>query len=171
MKLQTHIAFSIGASSILASIIDKHFLGIGTLWLWMCLSLSLLINILIDKYGHEKILVKYGVVYRRAPHLHSLNYAPLTACLSLILVPILYINYTTYIASLIPTLYAIGLIIVLTHLLLDYLTENGIYIKKRGNFVRISCCNFKYNNPTINYVFTIAGIVMLLTAIYNFLSI
>nr|WP_255430345.1 hypothetical protein [Sulfolobus sp. NOB8H2] len=58
-----------------------------------------------------------------------------------------------------------GLIVGPSHILLDVFTERGIYIKRNGKWRRFALAHFSYDNPAINGLVIIAGVIMLLAAI------
>ena len=116
--------------------------------------ISVTANNVIDHLGHE-IRGKY---VSRTPRTHtlprSIGWGLLTS------VPIVLALHTG-IAIL------DGVIVGPSHMLLDVFTERGIYHKVDGRWRRIALAHFSYDNPIVNGLAIIAGVIMLFAAIHN----
>jgi hypothetical protein len=53
-----------------------------------------------------------------------------------------------------------------SHMLLDVFTERGIYVKRNGKWRRVALAHFSYDNPAVNGLAILFGILMLLAALY-----
>ncbi|ABW02623.1 DUF1286 domain-containing protein [Caldivirga maquilingensis] len=158
MRFRTHVVFSIGLTALIESA-----LGISNIILLLgsSLVLSYLINFLIDALGHEE---KNGFTHR-SPRTHTMSRS-FTLGLIISLLVALFLYYMTPIGA------YNALIIVLmgpltgwSHMLLDALTEGGIYIRRNGRWVRFALAHFKYNNTVLNWLFTIIGILLLIKSL------
>jgi len=58
-----------------------------------------------------------------------------------------------------------GVVAGLSHMLLDIFTEKGIYHKVNGRWKRIALAHFSYNNPFVNGLATVLGIIMLVVSL------
>ena len=158
MQLRTHVVFSIGLTTLIEST-----LGISNIILILgsSLVLSYLINFLIDALGHEE---KNGFI-RRSPRTHTMGRS-FTLGLIISLLVALFLYYMTPIGSYKALIIVLmGPVIGWSHMLLDALTENGIYVKRRGRWVRFALAHFKYNNIALNWLFIIIGIIMLIRSL------
>ena len=54
-----------------------------------------------------------------------------------------------------------------SHMLLDVFTERGIYVKRNGKWKRFALAHFSYNNPAVNGLAILLGILMLFAAVHN----
>ncbi|WP_291764719.1 DUF1286 domain-containing protein [Caldivirga sp. UBA161] len=158
MKLRTHIIFSIGLTALIESA-----LGISNIILLLGSSivLSYLINLLIDVLGHEE---RNGFT-RRSPRTHTMGRSFAVGLIVSILVA-LFLYYMSPIGiykALIIVL--MGPVVGWSHMLLDMLTENGIYVKRRGRWVRFALAHYKYNNPVLNWLFIIIGVMLLIKSL------
>ena len=52
-------------------------------------------------------------------------------------------------------------------MLLDIFTERGIYHKVDGKWKRIALAHFSYDNPIVNGLAILLGVIMLFAAIHN----
>ncbi|ADX83215.1 hypothetical protein SiH_1867 [Sulfolobus islandicus HVE10/4] len=59
-----------------------------------------------------------------------------------------------------------GVVVGPSHLFLDVFTERGIYVKKYGRWRRFALAHFRYDNPAINGLAILLGVIMLLAALY-----
>jgi len=53
-----------------------------------------------------------------------------------------------------------------SHMLLDVFTERGIYVKRNGKWKRFALAHFSYDNPAVNWIAILFGILMLFTSYY-----
>ncbi|MEL9990523.1 MAG: DUF1286 domain-containing protein [Thermoproteus sp.] len=147
MKLETHIIFSLGLVSF-----ALHSLGAPPYKaLTIAFIASLFGNYIIDKIGHR------GHV--RTPLTHTL---PRSIAWSLLSVPLAVLPFG--LASLPAALMAAALTGP-SHMLLDALTEEGIYVKREGKWRRWAIAHFRYNNFVANGIAALAGIIMLVASL------
>ena len=78
------------------------------------------------------------------------------------LIPLMIIH-----GNLIPLMIIDGIIVGPSHILLDAFTKTGIPIKKdkKGKWICISLTDLKYNNPVLNSLAILAGIIMLIISL------
>lgn len=158
MKLRTHVAFSVGLTAL-----TESTLGISNIILLLGSSivLSYLVNLIIDALGHEE---KDGFT-RRSPRTHTMGRS-FTAGLIISLLVALFLYYMSPIGAYRALIIALmGPVVGWSHMLLDALTENGIYVKRRGRWVRFALAHFKYNNPALNWLFIIIGVMLLIKSL------
>ena len=57
-----------------------------------------------------------------------------------------------------------------SHMLLDAFTERGIYVKRNGKWRRVALAHFSYDNPAVNGLAILLGILMLFasTQLHNY---
>jgi hypothetical protein len=125
---------------------------------------SAVANTLIDKLGHEMVNVNGKFIPRRTPLTHTwfrsvLWGFGLSVPIFMILPPV-YHYYQLWNPIILMIVY--GLSVGPSHMLLDVFTEKGIYVKKDGKWVRFALAHFKYNDPFINTLAIITGILLLL---------
>jgi len=156
MKLRTHYVFSLG----LLFLVDSLIVGSSLSLLILTGIISVVANNVIDSLGHE---VK-GKYIARTPRTHTLPRSVVWG--SVVTIPlaiILYYLYPDY--YLVATIVLDGVIVGLSHMLLDIFTERGIYHKVNGKWKRIALAHFSYNNPFANGLAILVGILMLFEAI------
>jgi len=163
MKLKTHYTFSLG----LLYLVDSFFIDSPYYLLVMTLLVSVIVNNLIDSFGHE---IK-GMYISRTPRTHTIPRSALWGLLvSVPLALVLYfmpfnLYFHPSIGFILLTVFD-GIIAGLSHMLLDVFTEKGIYIKKKGRWRRFALAHFCYDNPLVNGLADILGVLMLILAIY-----
>jgi hypothetical protein len=59
-----------------------------------------------------------------------------------------------------------GILVGPSHMLLDVFTERGIYVKRNGKWRRFALAHFSYDNPLVNGLAILLGVIMLLAALY-----
>jgi len=59
-----------------------------------------------------------------------------------------------------------GIVVGPSHMLLDAFTENGIFKKENGQWVRFALAHRKYNDPLANGITIALGALMLLFSIW-----
>ena len=161
MKLRTHYVFSTG----LLTLVDTLFINF-----YYSLVLSaygaVIANTLIDKLGHREVLTRRGYVPARTPLTHTLYRSIAWGLISIIpfLLLLLLLTKTRY-YYIIP-LAIDGIIVGPSHMLLDAFTERGVYVKRKGKWVRFALAHYKYDNPTVNSLAILAGFLLLLIAYY-----
>jgi hypothetical protein len=144
----THFVF--GAGSVVALFpalpVDLRILLAG--------SLSLIVNFVIDEFGH----VTHGGFVARSPLTHSVLTAPLWGGLA---------GYGLWAvgsslglpgASLEVAFVAAGVVVAGAHLLLDSMTERGVYLATN----RVALAHFGSGNVLLNTMFVVGGLVLFL---------
>ncbi len=155
MKARTHDVFSVGAGWYLLSLLSALSLDAMLVTIWLSLS----VNFVIDAAGHS---TGFSGRPSRTRLTHSVFTAPLwggalgfgSAYLGAGLGFSSSDSYSMALWSL------AGAVIALGHLLLDGLTQAGVYYWKR----RMAIAHFSYDNPLLNAGFTVAGVVLALLA-------
>jgi hypothetical protein len=156
MELRTHYVFSLG----LLFLIDSLIIDTSLYLLILTGIISVVGNNIIDSLGHET----KGKYITRTPRTHTLSRSILWGLVVTIpLAIILYYFYPDY--YLVSIIVLDGVIVGLSHMLLDIFTERGIYHKVNGKWKRIALAHFSYNNPFVNGLAIILGILMLFEAI------
>ncbi|ARM77087.1 DUF1286 domain-containing protein [Acidianus manzaensis] len=165
MKLRSHYIFSTGLLALFNSMIIHEFY----INLFISSIISVISNSLIDRIGHE---IK-GPYIARSPRTHTIPRSIIWGIIpsiiliviSEILVTIIFetdYSFETYFVC----IFLDGIIVGPSHMLLDVFTEKGIYVKKNNHWNRFAIAHFKYNNPIINGIAILCGIIMLY---YSFL--
>ncbi|GGP19680.1 hypothetical protein GCM10007981_04340 [Thermocladium modestius] len=142
MLLKVHVIFTMGLCALVASSLDSEaIIGIAIIQ-------SIIVNYAIDQLGHRG-----GV---RIPRTHSPTGALITGLSTAPLALLAKVTpiYVTAVAL-------IGALAGLSHLLLDSMTENGIYVRGR----RRAISHFRFNDNALNQAFMIMGVAMLLIAL------
>ncbi|AAY79641.1 DUF1286 domain-containing protein [Sulfolobus acidocaldarius] len=160
MRLYAHYVFTIGVLVFINSFLvtplsppnyyDSLFYG-GLL--------SVFSNTLIDRLGHE-IRGKY---ISRTPTTHTFPRSMLWSLLVSVLLSFLFF----YVRHTIPYYLLIdGVIAGPSHMVLDIFTERGIYVKRNGRWKRFALAHFRYNNPAVNGLAVLLGLLMMLVPLY-----
>jgi membrane-bound metal-dependent hydrolase YbcI (DUF457 family) len=152
VKLSTHVLFGVGVAAF-----SMRFIAPVMLVYWhIVLFVAALMQVLIDVLSHEKRVVNGRVIYRRTKFLHSPTGATvLGLLLGLYLVVVFpYGDIGVFVALLLSAY---------SHLLLDAITEHGIYILGRRTSSRRL---LRYNNPLANALFQLIGIGLLLYSLF-----
>ncbi len=139
MKLYAHYLFTFG---ILSLFIREPVGLLIALWL------SLSVNRLID-YGH---VLRNGVP-SRSWTTHDVFTAPVWG----LAVGILTFYGLRYISIALPVVILMGVVSALSHLLLDSLTEGGVFVLGR----RKALAHYRYNSLWLNGAFAFAGMLFL----------
>jgi len=159
MKLRTHYVFSLGLLSLFDSVLLSDSLEI----IIIAGVISVITNNVIDSLGHE---IK-GKYISRTPVTHTiprsigwglLTSAPIALALRFLLhspIGLILVTATD------------GAVAGLSHMLLDIFTEKGIFHKVDGRWKRIALAHFSYDNPFVNGLATLLGILMLFVAVHN----
>ncbi|ACP36069.1 Protein of unknown function DUF1286 [Sulfolobus islandicus L.S.2.15] len=155
MKLVTHYVFSAGLLTLLSS----FFLNFYTAF-FLSSIIAVIGNSLIDKLGHREIQTRRGLIPVRTPLTHTVPRSVLWGWIpSLLLIPLTGYYHETIIISLIALLNGPS------HMLLDVFTERGIYVKKDGRWRRVALAHFRYDNPAVNGLAILLGVMMLFAAV------
>ena len=156
MKLRTHYVFSLGLLFLIDSLIVESSLYL----LILTGIISVVGNNIIDSLGHET----KGKYITRTPRTHTLPRSIGWGLLVTLPIGItFYYLYPDY--YLVAIIVLDGVIVGLSHMLLDIFTERGIYHKVNGKWKRIALAHFSYNNPFANGLAILVGILMLFEGI------
>lgn len=153
MKLSTHIIFAAGVTAFSM----RYIYPVLVIHWPIVIVVAMAMQALIDVLSHETRVVNGRVIHRRTKFLHS----PLGATL-------LGLGLGLYLMFVLP-FEGFGVIIALllaaySHLLLDAITEHGIYVfGKRTSRRRL----LRYNNPIANGFFQLIGILLLLITFFH----
>ncbi len=155
MKAITHNLFSVGVGFYLVFRMDGPS---SCLNLFLIVWLAFATNEVIDVLGH----FTRGSIAVRSFWTHSIFTAPLwgiaLAVASVYLLDVA-ISQNMTISQ---TLFAAGLgtMFAYSHLLLDALTEGGVYLGRR----RVALAHLRYNNPILNGAFATIGVLLAFAA-------
>jgi len=155
LKAITHDAFSLGVCLYLAYHVDQPpTLAFLILVVWLAFAT----NELIDVLGH----VTKGGRPVRSFWTHSVFTAPLWGIAAALVSAYI---LDTIAGQAIATSQAIvvcglGIVFAYSHLLLDALTEGGVYLGRR----RVALAHFRYDNLTLNGAFTALGVLLVFAA-------
>lgn len=159
MKLATHYIFSAGLISLVLSFISK--LSFPYIFL-ISFFVSFVGNRVIDGLGHEMVSGWNKLYPRRTPLTHTIPRSVLWGIA--VVAPLLFIIYFFgELRFFFPVLIA-GVIVGPSHMILDIFTEAGIYVKKNGKWKRIALAHFAYNDPFVNSISSVLGLLMLFFA-------
>ncbi|AAK42089.1 DUF1286 domain-containing protein [Saccharolobus solfataricus] len=172
MRLRTHYVFSTGLLTLLDSGIFHEYFYYTLI---LCGIVSVIGNSLIDRIGHKEIITRYGYISMRTPLTHTIPRSVVWGIISIIPIFILLLiyyyglNYHEYYLFSINNRVILltllnGIVVGPSHMLLDVFTERGIYVKKYGKWRRFALAHFKYDNPAINGLAIIVGIIMIYLA-------
>jgi len=155
LKQITHYLFSVGLSFCVLSL----FRSVNADYLLVAVWLSISVNFIIDLLGH----VSRNGTPSRSWVTHSVFTAP--ACGGLVggftLAAISTLLELRPLWTVIAFWTTVGAIIAVGHLLLDSLTEAGVFLTRR----RIALAHFGYNNQLLNLGFILAGIFLAIVSL------
>lgn len=145
--MRTHVVFTAGLLALMLR-------GLFRLPLYDALAVAFVVsvvaNYLIDALGHEG--------RRRTPLTHtvprSMAWGLASSLAAVAIMP----------DAILPAL-AAGAVAGPSHMLLDAITEHGIYVKRNGRWRRLALAHIRYNNPLANSAFMLLGISLLVLAI------
>ncbi len=159
MKLSTHIITGLSVALVLSFIINKSEITIDHLSIAMIL--SFILNSTIDYIGHRRV-GRY--VFRSVATHEVLNNIYLSLIIGVVFYIALY-NVYSKVKILEYVIYSIA--IGLTHLILDYLTINGIYVRKGRSIYRVrSRISRRYDDYYLNGIASIFSSLVILIIIY-----
>jgi hypothetical protein len=150
LKAITHLLFSVGVGVSLLYRVE----GPTPLYLALTVWLAFATNQVIDVLGH----FNKGGMPARSFWTHSVFTAPLWG-IAVALVTIYFLDRIVGMgmpASQAVLLYALAVVIAYSHLLLDALTEGGVFLGRR----RVALAHFRYNNPALNAAFAALGVLL-----------
>ncbi len=144
----THVVFSAGAVvALLPSLpVDVRFLLAG--------ASSVLVNFVIDAFGHSM----HGDFVARSPLTHSVVTAPIWGGALGYVLWAAGANFGVVGVDLQVACVSAGVIVALVHLLLDSLTERGVYLLTD----RMALAHFRSDNGILNTLFLLGGFVLFL---------
>ncbi len=117
-------------------------------------------------WGIGRFLTRRGQVPVRTPLTHTLPRSVFWGFIASTPVIILSLLYGVVFNAQILTALIGGILVGPSHMLLDVFTERGIYVKKYGRWKRFALAHFRYDNPAINGLAILLGVLMLLAALY-----
>lgn len=157
MKAVTHDLFSVGLLLYVVTL-----LGVATITtVAYVVVVAALTNALVDGIGHSK---RDGIP-KRGWVTHSVVTAPVwgaVACLLVLAVP-----YAVGLVSLGPVVAFLALLGALagwSHLLLDSLTEGGVF---GLGLRRLALAHYRYDNTPLNLCFGCLGVALILAAVFR----
>jgi len=157
LKAVTHNIFSFGLSIFLLSKTGHLSVLSSLVALW----LTFAVNTVIDVFGHTR----KNDIPIRSFITHSVFIAPLWGAavgIATIILPYSIFNLSA--ESAFELLGAgLGVTIACTHLLLDALTQAGVYLGRRR---RIAIAHMSYDNPGLNFAFVVLGLLLLAVALF-----
>lgn len=157
MKLITHYVFSAGLLTLSLTLVRNPFPES----LFLALLMSVAGNLIIDGLGHEE---RRGYV-RRTPLTHTIPRSIFWGALPGAAIIILLYYLSGRVMELIYVEVMMGsLLMGPSHMILDIFTERGVFVKRRGRWVRLALAHFSYNDVLINGVAMIMGLLMIFTA-------
>ncbi|QGR18626.1 DUF1286 domain-containing protein [Stygiolobus azoricus] len=162
MKLQTHYVFSLGLLTFLDTLLVHHFYTS----LFFSGVVSVLGNTLIDRLGHEVRSVYGKEIIKRTPLTHTLPRSVIWGFIPALLLSLLYYYIYEYVSEELLSLALVSLLNGPSHMLLDVFTERGIYVKRNGKWRRFALAHFSYNNPAVNGLAFMLGVLMLFASYY-----
>ncbi len=163
MKLKTHNIFTIGILTALGSIFTNPIASLISASL-----LSLIANQIIDTLGHKTNAQGYPV---RTPLTHTITRSVFWGLIPAVILfllfgsldklPALHLNGEQPYWILLQGIFAGPL-----HMVLDAITEGGIFVKTKGRFKRYALAHIKYNNLFWNMFFQLLGIGLIFFVFY-----
>ena len=162
MKLQAHYVFSTGLLTFFGTLLTHHFYTS----LFFSGVVAILGNTLIDRFGHEIRSVYGREIVRRTPLTHTLPRSAVWGFIPALVLILLYYYVYNYADEELLFLALVSLLNGPSHMLLDVFTERGIYVKRNGKWKRFALAHFSYDNPAVNWIAILFGILMLFTSYY-----
>ena len=149
MKIFTHVVFGAGAVAALfpSFPLDVRFL--------LAVSSSVLVNFAIDAFGHTR----HGGFVARSPLTHSVLTAPVWGGALGYVLWAAGAGFGLLGAGVQLAFVAAGAVVAMAHLLLDSLTERGVYLLTG----RVALAHFRSDNGVVNWLAIAAGLALLLT--------
>ncbi len=148
MKMLTHVVFGAGTVAALAPTLPAD------LRLSLALVLSIVVNPVIDDLGHAR---RKGFV-ARSPLTHSVLTAPVWGGAVGYAVWMAGSTVGVVSASSETVVIIYGVVVAASHLLLDSMTERGVYVVTK----RFALAHFGSGNVILNGVFVACGLILLL---------
>ncbi len=156
MKAVTHDVFSLGLGLFLVYHVER---SPGAFFLVLIFWLAFATNSIIDVLGHAE---RSGRPVRSI-WTHSVLTAPIwgaaSALASAYLIDIIFSQTMTAPQTFFAA--GLGIMFAYSHLLLDALTEGGVYLARR----RVALAHLRYDNPILNGAFAALGVLLVFGAI------
>ena len=159
MKLATHYIFSAGLISLVLMFMNE--LSFPYVFL-ISFFISFVGNRVIDNLGHEMVSNGNKRYPRRTPLTHTVLRSVLWGIA--VVIPLLFILYFFGELRFFFLILVAGLLVGPSHMILDIFTEAGIYAKKDGKWKRVAFAHFAYDDPFINGISSVLGLLMLFFA-------
>jgi membrane-bound metal-dependent hydrolase YbcI (DUF457 family) len=140
----THVVFGAGAAAVLTPFMPDIFR------LYIAVTLSLLVNPVIDGLGH----FRRGPHVARSPLTHSVFTAPLWGAAVGYLLWAGWRSLVGPAQGLMEAMVVSGVVVALSHLLLDAMTERGVYLL--GG--RVALAHLRSGNGMLNALFLLVGV-------------
>ena len=171
MKIKTHNIFTIGILTAVGA-----FLTMPVFSFLFASFIAIISNQLIDTFGHKDKKINYikpdgtkGVIIKpvRTPLTHTLFHSILWGLIPSLIALLCFhilLKHTPAFKNINPRnivilIFLQGILSGPLHLLLDYITEGGIFVKKKGRYVRTALAHIKYNDPIWNIFFQFIGVL------------
>jgi hypothetical protein len=157
LKATTHNLFSIGLMLFVLSLFGYPLL----ITVFLAIVATILTNAVIDKGGHAR----GDGVPRRTWVTHSLITAPFWGAatwVATLVVPAALVGVFPPNLALLGLFALLGVLAGWSHLLLDSVTEGGVFAFDRR---RRAIAHYSYDNPPLNLAFSALGLALLLAAI------
>ncbi len=162
MKFVTHLIVGAGVAAFVAAYTGC---SIG------CVAVSIVVGAtaqgLVDQFGHESV----GAIPRRIAVTHSPDGATILSLLLWVGTAIVFyqVGMLTSLADVLVMGLAVWLA-VMSHLVLDLVTEGGIYVSLRSDR-RVKLFGFPYNNVMANRMAQFLGMALLVAAMAKVVSV
>jgi hypothetical protein len=172
MLLKTHDIFTAGVLSLTGSLIT----GNPGFAVFTAFVISLTSNFTIDYFGHENKWINGIKRPVRTYKTHSFlrcaiyGFMPAAALYAFFFYAGRHGSYP-FIRTGIGFILIQGVLAGPSHLLLDWPTEGGIFVKSKGRWVRNSLAHFKYNNFLVNAAASLAGVICFLPLLASHISV
>lgn len=144
----THMVFGAGSVVALTPMLPVD------LRLSLAVVLSILVNLVIDELGH----VMHGEFVARSPFTHSVVAAPLWGGMVGYGLWTIGVGLGLAGASLQAVFVVSGVVVACSHLLLDSLTERGVFLLTD----RVALAHFGSGNVVLNSIFLVSGMFLFL---------
>ncbi|MUN30070.1 DUF1286 domain-containing protein [Sulfolobus metallicus DSM 6482 = JCM 9184] len=108
------------------------------------------------------LVYRIGKYISRTPRTHTLPRSIGRGLLTS--VPIIFALYFLFYSHTVLIIILDGVMVGPSNMLLDVFTERGIYHKVNGRWRRFALANFSYDNPIVNGLAILLGVIMLFAA-------
>jgi hypothetical protein len=155
LKFVTHVIVGAGVAAFVAA-----YMGCSIGCVAVSIAAGAAAQGLVDQFGHESV----GVIPRRIAVTHSPDGATILSLLLWVGTAIVF--YQVGVLTSLADVLVMGLAVwlaVMSHLILDLVTEGGIYVSLRSNR-RVKLFGFPYNNVMANRMAQFIGMALLMAA-------